>query len=280
VNQLLRSLATVAAALLLLGCRDVPTGGGRGPAFRVLLFSRHLGYAHQSIPAAITALQGVGGSHGFAVEATEDAGRFTDEQLQQYRVVVFLSTTGDVLNDLQQDAFTRYIRAGGGFVGVHSASDTEYDWEWYHRLLGVYFAAHPPIQRARLQVNDRSHPSSSALPETWVRIDEWYDYRSPPPPGARILVSVDESSYSGGQMGAAHPVSWAQEFEGGRSWYTAMGHTSSSFAEPAFLEHLAGGVIWAAGAGQVVDLFTPSRGTRTMRALPFAATPSAKSTTP
>jgi type 1 glutamine amidotransferase len=151
------------------------------------------------------------------------------------------------LNSEQQAAFTRYIRRGGGFVGVHSASDTEHHWEWYHRLLGAEFVAHPPIQRAHLRVEDRSHLSTRVLPREWTRTDEWYDFRAPPPSNARILVSVDETSYAGGHMGASHPVSWSQEFDGGRAWYTAMGHTTCSYAEPAFLTHLAGGILWAAG---------------------------------
>jgi type 1 glutamine amidotransferase len=220
---------------------------GERAAFRVLVFSRHAGYAHRSIPAGTAALHAIGAFHGFSVEATEAARRFTDEGLRPFRVVIFLNTTGDVLNAGQQAAFTRYIRAGGGFVGIHSASDTEHDWEWYHRLLGAEFAAHPPVQRARLRVDDRSHPSTRSVPREWTRTDEWYDYRAPPPPNVRILVSVDESTYTGGHMGASHPVSWAQEFEGGRAWYTSMGHTTCSYAEPAFLRHLTGGIIWAAG---------------------------------
>ncbi len=214
--------------------------------FRALLFSRHRGYTHQSTPAATAAFHVLGASLGFTVEATEAADRFSDDGLRAFRVVIFLGTTGDVLNEGQQAAFTRYIRAGGGFVGIHSASDTELDWEWYHRLVGAHFASHPPVQRARLRVDDSSHPSTRTLPQEWARTDEWYDFRSSPPPSARILVSVDEHSYVGGGMGASHPVSWAQGFEGGRSWYTAMGHTTCSYAEPAFLEHLAGGILWAA----------------------------------
>jgi type 1 glutamine amidotransferase len=221
---------------------------GELAAFRVLVFSRHQGYFHRSIPAAIAALHAIAPFHGFTVEATEEPERFTDKALRPFRVVIFLNTTGDVLNAEQQAAFTRYIRAGGAFVGVHSASDTEHEWAWYHRLLGVDFAAHPPVQRAHLRVNDRMHLSTRALPREWTRTDEWYDYRAAPPPNVRILVSVDETSYAGGHMGASHPVSWAQKFEGGRAWYTAMGHTTCSYAEPAFLSHLAGGILWAAGA--------------------------------
>lgn len=151
------------------------------------------------------------------------------------------------MNEEQQAAFTRYIRAGGGFVGIHSASDTELDWEWYHRLVGAVFASHSPVQRARSRVDDRSHPSTRTLPREWVRTDEWYDFRSSPPPSPRSLGSVDEDCYVGGGIGASHSVSWAQIFERGRSWYTATGHPTCSYAEPAFLDHLARGILWAAG---------------------------------
>jgi type 1 glutamine amidotransferase len=160
--------------------------------------------------------------------------------------VVFLSTTGDVLNDSQQAAVERYIRAGHGFVGVHSASDTEYGWPWYHALLGAAFASHPAIQQATVIVTDPGQPSTSSLPNPWVRSDEWYNFQAQPA-GVTVLARVDEPTYSGGTMGAVHPISWQQVYDGGRAWYTGMGHSSCAFSERAFLDHLLGGVVWAAG---------------------------------
>lgn len=221
----------------------VPTAA----SFSVLVFSKTLGFRHDSIPAGITAIQELGAQFGFQVDITEDATRFTDDALAAYRVVIFLNTTGDVLDAEQQAAFERFIQQGGGFVGVHAASDTEYDWPWYGQLVGAYFASHPAIQPATLRVSDPTHRSTRALPAEWDRTDEWYNFRGLPGPMVGILVRLDENSYTGGTMGENHPISWYQVYDGGRAWYTAMGHTSESYAEPLFREHIAGGILWAAG---------------------------------
>ena len=217
--------------------------------FGVLVFSKTTGFRHDSIPHGIAALAALGTEHGFAVDSTEDAARFTDATLARYRVVVFLSTTGDILDAGQKAAMERYFKSGGGFVGIHSASDTEYQWPWYGRLVGAYFASHPAIQRATVHIADAKHPSTKGLPETWVRTDEWYNFRSDPRGTVHVLVTLDESTYSGGAMGAHHPIAWCQEIDSGRSWYTAMGHTSESYAEPLFRLHLLGGIEGVARGG-------------------------------
>jgi cytochrome c len=217
------------------------------PRFAVLVFSKTSAFRHDSIPHGIAAVMALGADHGFAVDSTEDAARFTDTELARYKVVVFLCTTGDILDPGQKAAFERYIRSGGGFVGIHSASDTEYQWAWYGRLVGAYFASHPAIQRATVRIEDPSHPSTKGLPAAWERTDEWYNFRSNPRGVAHILATVDETTYSGGNMGADHPIAWCQQIDGGRSWYTAMGHTSESYAEPLFRLHLLGGIESAAG---------------------------------
>jgi type 1 glutamine amidotransferase len=217
------------------------------PRFSALVFSKTGGYRHDSIDEGIAAITALGAAHQFRVDATEDAAVFTDAQLASYQVVIFLNTTGDILDDGQQAAFERFIRGGGGFVGVHSATDTEYDWPWYHELVGAYFQNHPAIQLAALDVVDRRHLSSRGLPSRWERTDEWYNFRSAPGAGVTILAALDETSYSGGTMGASHPIAWYHMYDGGRAWYTALGHTVASYAEPLFLDHLLGGVRWAAG---------------------------------
>jgi cytochrome c len=220
------------------------------PRFSILVFSKTTGFRHESIPHGIEAVKALGADHGFAVDSTEDAARLTDEELARYRVVVFLSTTGDILDDRQKAAFERYIRAGGGFVGIHSASDTEYQWAWYGRLVGAYFASHPEIQRAAIHIEDPAHPSTRDLPAVWQRTDEWYNFRSNPRGAVHVLATLDEASYSGGKMGADHPLAWCQAIDGGRSWYTAMGHTVESYAEPLFRRHLLGGIESAAGVAR------------------------------
>ena len=237
---------------LLAVCVILGTSTGRGIAaetrFGVLVLSKTTGFRHDSIPQGITAIEALAAEYGFSVEATEDAARFTDTALARYRVIVFLSTTGDIFDADQKAAFERYIRSGGGFVGVHSASDTEYQWPWYGRLVGAYFESHPAIQRATVHIADANHPSTKGLPETWMRTDEWYNFRSNPRGAVHVLATLDESTYSGGKLGADHPIAWCQEIDGGRSWYTAMDHTSESYAEPFFRFHLLGGIESVAGA--------------------------------
>ncbi|HLW18142.1 MAG TPA: ThuA domain-containing protein, partial [Actinomycetota bacterium] len=190
-------------------------------------------------------LKRLGLQHGFLATATTDPAVFTDAGLAGYRAVVFLLTTGDVLNDAQQAAFERYIARGGGYVGVHSATDTEYGWAWYGRLVGAFFASHPAIQRATVNVLDQALASTAELPSHWVRTDEWYNFRTDPTPNVHVLLTVDESTYSGGTMGARHPIAWCHEFDGGRAWYTAMGHSSSAYSEPLFVAHLLAGILYA-----------------------------------
>jgi type 1 glutamine amidotransferase len=214
---------------------------------RVLVFSSTKGFRHASIPDGIAAVKALGTAHGFAVEATEDATAFTDQSLGRFAAVVFMSTTGDVLDSAQQEAFQRYIRAGHGYVGVHSATDTEYDWPWYGQLVGAYFKRHPAVQDAKLDVRDRTHLATKCLPAVWSRRDEWYDFRAQPPADAKILLTIDETSYSGGGMGAVHPMSWFHTVDGGRAFYTELGHTPESYKEQAYLDHLAGGILWAMG---------------------------------
>jgi cytochrome c len=212
---------------------------------RVLVFSKTAGFRHASIPNGIAAVKSLGASHNFAVEATEDASAFTDTTLRRFSAVVFMMTTGDVLDSAQQAAFQRFIHGGGGYVGVHSATDTEYDWPWYGQLVGAYFKRHPAIQQAKLDVVDRKHVSTKCLMPAWTRTDEWYDFRAPPASDVHILITLDEKSYQNGGMGAFHPVAWYHSFDGGRAFYTELGHTPESYADPAYLNHLAGGILWA-----------------------------------
>ncbi len=214
--------------------------------YSVLVFSKTAGYRHASIPNGIAAIQQLGAKHGFRVSATEDSTQFTTANLANYKAVIFLSTTGTILDANQKAAFESYIRNGGGFVGVHAATDTEYDWPFYGKLVGAYFLSHPKVQPARVQITDHKHPSTASLPETLNRTDEWYNFRANPRGAVHVLAVLDESSYTGGTMGD-HPIAWCHDFEGGRAWYTEMGHTEASYSEPEFLTHLLGGIQTAAG---------------------------------
>ncbi|MFJ4926768.1 ThuA domain-containing protein [Streptomyces sp. NPDC088736] len=246
-----RTLTTGAAAALFLGCVSGPAASkdAAGPGGdRVLVFSRTAGFRHDAIPEGIAALRELGAEGGFTVDATEDAGAFTPRNLARYDAVVFLSTTGDVLDDTQQGAFERYIERGGGYAGIHAAADTEYDWAFYGGLVGAWFQSHPAIQPATVDIEDGGHPATSGLPRVWERTDEWYNYRSDPREQVHVLASLDESSYSGGTMNGDHPIAWCQEYRGGRAFYTGGGHTKESYADPAFRRHLLGGLRYATGA--------------------------------
>jgi len=213
---------------------------------RILVFSKTAGFQHSSIPEGLRAIQELERQGEFLVDTTSDAAGFSAENLARYRAVVFLNTTGDVLNPAQQTAMEGFIRSGGGYVGVHAAADTEYDWPWYGRLVGGYFESHPQVQEAAIDVVDRSHPATAHLPARWVRTDEWYNYKNLNP-DVKVLALLDESSYEGGKNGDHHPIIWCHEFDGGRAFYTGGGHTEESYREPDFMRLLEAGIKWAAG---------------------------------
>lgn len=223
---------------------------GASPApLSILVFSKTAGFRHDSIPDGIAALTSASSGAGYTLTASEDAGVFTDDGLAKLDVVVFLSTTGDILDDEQQAAFERFIMSGKGFVGIHSATDTEYDWEFYGELVGAYFREHPAIQAATLDVEDATDPIVAGVPSPWTRTDEWYAFKSNPRPNVHVLMTLDESSYDPGTatMGADHPITWRHEYAGGRSFYTALGHTQESYADPLFVGLLTRAIQWAGG---------------------------------
>ena len=243
------SPATSTSASPTAGMTSVACTGGSaaGCHIRLLAFSKTAGFRHASIPDAIAALRTLAIKQHVAIDFTENAAIFSDAYLSRYAAVVFLLTTGKVLDAEQQVAFERYIQHGGGFAGVHSASDTGYNWPWYGQLVGAYFQNHSGVVQATVRVVDATHSSTSMLPATWVRSDEWYNFKTNPRNSVHVLLTVDERSYRGGKMGAYHPIAWYHAFDGGRAWYTAMGHTSESYHEPLFLAHLWGGFLYAAG---------------------------------
>lgn len=241
------------SALLLSACfhDDTPP--------RILVFTKTEGFRHASIPAGVAALRRLCRENQMLMDSTEDARDFNERNLKRYAAVVFLNTTGDVLNPAEEVAFERYIQAGGGYVGVHSATDTEYGWKWYGDLAGAYFDGHPAIQDATILVKNHDHPATKHLSEdTWVRHDEWYNFRNFNP-AVNVVLALDESSYEGGKMcndsklDICHPIAWYHEYDGGRAFYTGMGHTTESYNEPDFLQHLLGGLRYAIGKNRRRD---------------------------
>ncbi len=228
---------------------DVIQGSSGDDRTGILVYTRTAGFRHDSIPAGITALTELAGGLGLTALATEDPSAFTPDRLRRHRAVVFLSTTGEVLDDRGREALRDYLAHGGGWMGVHSAAGTEYDWPYYEGLVGARFDGHPPLSRASVDVADRDHDATAHLGPRWTLDDEWYNFRGQPPSSARLLLTIDESQYQGGTMGAVHPLAWCRDYGGGRSFYTALGHTDEAYADPAFRRHLLGGLRYAAGIG-------------------------------
>jgi type 1 glutamine amidotransferase len=231
--------------VILLSCFISAVSNAK-PKPKVLVFSKTAGFHHESIAVGIPAIIKLGHENNFDVDTTTNSAKFTVANLKQYAAVIFLSTTGDVLNNEQQTAFEQYIKVGHGFVGVHAATDTEYDWAWYGNLVGAYFKSHPAQQEAKLDVIDRGFPATNHLPATWSRFDEWYNYKWIAS-DLNVIIKIDEKSYKGGENGDNHPMSWYHAYDGGRSFYTELGHTDASYADPLYLKHLLGGIQYAIG---------------------------------
>lgn len=260
------TLSWIPAAVCAASCHSGPSASSPSPAFlqepvklgtsqealakpkpRVLVFSKTAGFRHDSIPDGVAMLKFQCEALGWPMTHTEDAEVFNESLSPRFDVIVFLSTTGNILDESQQLQMERFMAMGGGFVGIHAAADTEYEWAWYGQMMGAYFASHPRIQPATTKIIDRDHPTTSFLRPVWLRTDEWYDYKSQPPASARVLGILDEKSYEGGKMGEKHPIIWAQELAGGgRSWYTGMGHTKESYGEPLFQRQIMEAILWTA----------------------------------
>ncbi len=242
--------------LLLALAATLAASTARAEQFSVLLFSKTAGWHHESILAGVPAIRALGELHDFKVFWTDDANRvFNDRELAKYKAVIFLCTTGDVLNDQQQAAFERYIKAGGGFVGIHSASDTEYDWPWYTKMVGHMFHIHPAVQTATIQVENPNFPGMDRFAKRFLFTEEWYEFDASRSDKLSYLLSVDEKTYApyakwgpkeGKGMGKFHPVAWFQEYDGGRAFYTALGHLPATFSDQNFMHHIYGGIYWAA----------------------------------
>ncbi len=226
---------------------------------RILVFSKTAGFHHESIPNGNKAIQQLGAANKFDVDTTTNAEMFNDDTLKKYSAVVFLSTTGDVLDHFQEAAFERYIQAGGGYMGIHAASDGEYDWGWYGRLTGAYFLDHPGItdtfpnvQEGVLHVADASSDATKHLPSEWKRTDEFYSFKKMNK-DVHVLLTIDEKSYHGGKNGDNHPMAWYHDYDGGRAFYTELGHTAESFSEDAYLKHILGGIQYAIGGNKKLN---------------------------
>jgi len=237
-------LCIVVSGVCLLGISSCHRAGKP----KVLVFSKNTYFFHTSIPKGNAAIIKLGAENGFDVDTTTNAEYFTEDSLKKYAAVIFLNnadTSGSLLNNYQEAEFERYIQSGGGYVGIHAASDAEYDWGWYGRLVGGYFNGDPDkSQEGILHVEDSTHPATKGLPVEWKRTDEWYNFKKLNK-DVHVLITIDESTYKGGTNGRYHPMSWYHDYDGGRAFYTALGHTEASYTEPLFLKHILGGIKYA-----------------------------------
>jgi type 1 glutamine amidotransferase len=223
--------------------------------FKALLVTTTRGWQHESVHNGVLAIQQMSVRNFFDVVLWEDSKGFTDKFVAQFQVIIFLNTTGDIFDSAQQKVLERFVESGKGFVGIHSASDTEYDWEWYTKLVGRMFHVHPAIQTARMKILDATFPGLQGFADNKLFTDELYEFGPEKTTGLHYILGVDESSYNpsvnwkdkkGTGMGALHPLAWYHEYDGGRSFYTALGHVPANFSDPAFLNHLYAGIFWAA----------------------------------
>jgi len=247
-------LVSCAIVVALAGCGsddDAPPVE-TGP-IEALLFTRTQGFRHPSIEDAVAFFTSLAPEEEINVVHTEDPSIFTDEGLSPFDVVIFGNTTGDVLDDSQQGALQRFIRSGKGYVGAHSAADTEHQWPWYGELVGAYFISHPllPVE-VEVTTEDGTHPSTRHLPDTFLFTDEIYNFDRNPRRDHSILLTIDEEGFifpnfpGGPSMGDDHPIAWFKEFEGGRSFYTNLGHRPETWQDPLFQQHILEGIRWAA----------------------------------
>ncbi len=234
--------------------------------FKALLITETAGWHHESISNGITAIYELAATHNFEVQRQQNAIKITNESLKDIDVVIFLSTTGDIFDKEEQAIFEKYIQSGKGYVGIHAASDTEYDWQWYTKLVGRMFHIHPVQQTAKLKIIDHNFPGLEHFPNTLLWTDEWYEFGKEKVDNLQYLVTVDENTFDpnvvwsnrdpdgngnmidrvGKGMGKFHPISWYHEFDGGRSFYTALGHIEKIYENSWFLSHLYGGIYYAA----------------------------------
>lgn len=225
---------------------------------RVLVYTKNgEGYVHENIPNSIEAIKELGKNYEFTVDASEDPAVFTEENLKKYDALIFSNTNNDIFDTPEQEeALQNYMKSGGNFVGIHSASGSERDWPWFWSLLGGSFYRHAPFQEFTVQITDPTHPSTSFLNDQWVREDECY-YLKQLNPNVNVLLHADmttveddgKSEYPGDVFGDKFPLAWYHEFEGGRSWYTSLGHSSEDYEDPLFRKHILGGIQWAVSGG-------------------------------
>lgn len=233
----------------LYNCKNSKISKVNHKEIQIIVFSKTLGFRHTSIEDGINSIKKLGLENGFLVDATENSDTLVSN-INKYDAVIFLSPSGDIFTDKQQKIFMDYIQQGGGFVGIHGATTVEYDWAWYGNMIGAYFDGHPKPQNATVHVVNHEHPATSFLENEWQTFDEWYNFKSLSTK-THVLMTLDETSYSGGKHGVYHPIAWYQTYDGARIFYTALGHAEKSYKDPLFLKHILGGILYATGKSKL-----------------------------
>ncbi|CAE6459391.1 unnamed protein product [Rhizoctonia solani] len=232
---------------------------------KVLLCSRTDGFRHDSIPTAVKELIKWGPYYNISFDATEDAAKFTVENLAQYDALLFVHTSGDIFDSTGQAAFQDYIAKGGNFAAVHAAATTYLlkPWMPWTETLGATFLNHPQRQTATFVKEMTGHPATHDQPDRWTFDEEVYSFTSNPRNlGAKLLWSVDPGSYKENSdieaQGTPHPIAWYQDYAAGavmksggpgpgipgRSFYSSLGHNNSTWMDPIFMKHIMGGLTW------------------------------------
>ena len=211
-------------------------------SYSVLVITETKGWVHDSIESGLKLIQNIGNKNNFNVYHSDNSSVITYKNLKEIKTIIFLNTTEEILTDVEQKVMESFIKSGKGFVGVHAAADTEYNWQWYGKLVGAYYRNHPEVMNGKiLTIN---HKITNHLDSEWEIEDEWYnfDYVNY---DINILLHLDEDSYVGGEHPDYHPITWYHEYDGGRSFYTGLGHTKEVYDDERFIKLLEKGILYA-----------------------------------
>ena len=234
---------------------------------KVLVYTKNgKGYVHDNIPSAVACIQKLGSQYGFKVDTSADPSVMTEENLKQYTMLIFPSTNNDVFDtDIQRLAFRHYIEAGGGFVGIHSVTGTERNWKWFKMMMGGTFAWHAKFQKFTVRVIDPGHPSVKGLPKVWEKQDEFY-FAKELYPGTKTIMINDVSTLNtsdtaqknliiknAGTFAELYPSCWTNDFDGGHTWFTTLGHDKKDYSDPTYVQHIFQGIRFIATQVKKID---------------------------
>jgi type 1 glutamine amidotransferase len=239
------ALLAGAATIAPLGARAEPQPG------RILFLTRSAGYRHEVIPLSKAILTQLGRSSGaFEVIATEDTSEFSTEELKRYAAVMFYTSGELPMSGAEKAALLDFVRSGGGFIGVHSATDTFYTWPDYLDLIGGYFNGHPWHQAVTVEVADPTDPLVAFLGNSLQIEDEIYQISDFDFRGSHVLLRLDQSSVDLSKPGVHQrfygwPLAWTRSYGTGRVFYCALGHEASVWQDARYQQILSDAILWS-----------------------------------